>query len=681
MLIESIHISNFRQFYGSIDIEMSTEPGKNITVVHGANGSGKTSLLNAFKWCFYGVTDFDTFNEHILNEAAIEKSDDGEIIALKVSVKFQHENRRYGATRSQKFVRLNGIKAESITESEFTLDITGDDGQTLRSRNPNLDLRSILPLDLQPYFFFNGERIEHIAGVNQGVQIQEAIRKLMGLELVDRAVEHVGRVKNEYRNFVRNSAGLSEEQKELHDLIQRLEEEKQQYDDDFLNAKREESLAKNKITDIERQLKKFEKSRDLQERRDELELRVNSNNEQLSRIKSKQKVLIDEGAFLVLSSDMFVKCSALVDDNRKKGILPYGIKEQFIDDRIELGSCICGTTITPNSQEHKCLLEVRKTAGTDNQESVYTCVSALLNGQEEIVERFNRDYKEYSEDLGRITIDTEEARKEFNEISAQLIQLDDKKITLLEAEHLRTTNHRDNAVSDKGIAQNSSIDAVAKLDDYNKRLIKLEDDQARQTSTNRRMSLATVIAETLTELRESLSDQVRVDLSARVDEIFQSIIRKPIRAIIDDEYRLQILKKSTSGEEHPVNEQSTGERQVTSLSFISSIISLAKEKHSKRSTFFQGGLYPLVMDSPFGSLDDDYREKVAQNISVLAEQVIIFVSNSQWEGKVKLACSDRVGKSYKLIYHSPKKPKSGNNAYTVHSGNGLEYSTIEEVLL
>ena len=70
MQIESIKISNFRQFFHETKIKFSVSSLKNVTVIHGANGSGKTSLLNAFKWCFYGYTDFETGNDNILNEAA-----------------------------------------------------------------------------------------------------------------------------------------------------------------------------------------------------------------------------------------------------------------------------------------------------------------------------------------------------------------------------------------------------------------------------------------------------------------------------------------------------------------------------------------------------------------------------------------------------------------------------------
>ena len=53
---------------------------------------------------------------------------------------------------------------------------------------------------------------------------------------------------------------------------------------------------------------------------------------------------------------------------------------------------------------------------------------------------------------------------------------------------------------------------------------------------------------------------------------------------------------------------------------------------------------------------------------------------SQWRGKVKQASAGKVGKSYQLIYHSPKIDKSKEDEYTVASETGYEYSTVKEVL-
>ena len=46
-------INNFRQYKGLNEIEFSTDPEKNITVVYGPITTGKTTVLQAFNWVLY----------------------------------------------------------------------------------------------------------------------------------------------------------------------------------------------------------------------------------------------------------------------------------------------------------------------------------------------------------------------------------------------------------------------------------------------------------------------------------------------------------------------------------------------------------------------------------------------------------------------------------------------------
>lgn len=54
MLIEECILENYRQFKGRHKVRFSTDPKKNITLIAGANGSGKTNLLRAICWCLFG---------------------------------------------------------------------------------------------------------------------------------------------------------------------------------------------------------------------------------------------------------------------------------------------------------------------------------------------------------------------------------------------------------------------------------------------------------------------------------------------------------------------------------------------------------------------------------------------------------------------------------------------------
>jgi len=178
------------------------------------------------------------------------------------------------------------------------------------------------------------------------------------------------------------------------------------------------------------------------------------------------------------------------------------------------------------------------------------------------------------------------------------------------------------------------------------------------------------------ELYEVLSHDTRKELSLRVDEIFKRIIRKPYWAEIDQDYKLQIYKKIPNEGKQPILEKSTGEKQITSLSFISSIISLAKEKEASESKFFRGGTYPIIMDSPFGALDDEHRKLVASGIPQLAGQIILFATSSQWKGEVEEACKHFVGKQISLIYYGDLEGKP--ETQYKKASQGYEYTEIED---
>lgn len=186
--------------------------------------------------------------------------------------------------------------------------------------------------------------------------------------------------------------------------------------------------------------------------------------------------------------------------------------------------------------------------------------------------------------------------------------------------------------------------------------------------SQRRKQLAKKVADTIGELHEAMAHQVRSDLSKKVDDTFRKIMRKDYWAEIDEDFTLKIFKNIEGHGKQPVLEKSTGENQVTSLCFISSIVNSAKERASKPGVFQKGGIFPIVMDSPFGALDPEYRQKVANLIPALADQVIVMVSKSQWRGEVESELSKRLGKQYTLQYH---KPDQGSN-------EKFEYTNLEE---
>lgn len=54
MILDSMTLDNFRQYYGRQRLQFARGNKQNITVLHGVNGAGKTSLFLALNWCLYG---------------------------------------------------------------------------------------------------------------------------------------------------------------------------------------------------------------------------------------------------------------------------------------------------------------------------------------------------------------------------------------------------------------------------------------------------------------------------------------------------------------------------------------------------------------------------------------------------------------------------------------------------
>ena len=65
MLFKSITLKNYQQFIDK-KIEFSTHLEKNITLICGANASGKTTIVNAMKWCLFD--DEKISNTNLLNK-------------------------------------------------------------------------------------------------------------------------------------------------------------------------------------------------------------------------------------------------------------------------------------------------------------------------------------------------------------------------------------------------------------------------------------------------------------------------------------------------------------------------------------------------------------------------------------------------------------------------------------
>ena len=192
----------------------------------------------------------------------------------------------------------------------------------------------------------------------------------------------------------------------------------------------------------------------------------------------------------------------------------------------------------------------------------------------------------------------------------------------------------------------------------------ISDQEENAARAQRRVDAVEECTRVLQAILDAETEELRPILNDEIDTHFRKIIDREYWAELSPSYALRIRKRVPGLQEGEVVAEidvalSTGQRQVTSLVFIASLLALARRR-SEIPTILKGvsgSEYPLVTDSPFGQLSI-FRWGVAKWVPDLAPQVVLLVSPKQFDGDVADALREtgRIGKRYYLAYHGPSMP-------------------------
>ncbi len=648
MKLKKIVLENFRQFYGKQEINLETSDEANVIVIHGENGAGKTTILEAFSWCLYGKIDL-VQSQNILNEKVFNSLSDGMSSNAKVVLLFEDRHREYLVARTVQVKKHGNIQYHTPSEQTFEVK---QNGTVITSPANAID--KIMSKELKKYFFFDGERIDTLAKPESSKEIENGIKNIMGISVYEKGIKHLKEAKKI----------LAEELKEIIPSGQTSPYEEEdsiqtELDDCKIKLKNNIKFKEDKLNEKERisdelksilELEKHEKLKELKEK-ELFEL-----NESMTKLIEKEQKLISKDAHLAISSDLVEEMNEFLEDKREKGELPSGIREQFIQDLIEKGQCICGTSLIEGDVHVEHLYSLLGKTVRKSVEDGFLKLNAFTNNSLTAGDEFVEKLTEIHEEKTKLTLKIEAARGELADIrlemqeiavgsSAQLISKRDSIEELIEE-----LTEKIGAYKSKIKELDSSLESI-------KRAISQHQTHNRQVSiAEKRIELCQGAIYKMEETYEQLTSMVRKKLSKKVSDIFSSIIIGK-NATINHNFELEITKE-VNGESRRTA-TSTGENQVASLAFISSLVNLAKEwDEGGRSTIFTGaGTYPIVMDSPFGALDTTNRDLISKHVQALAPQVIAFVSTSQWSVEVEKNLKPFIKHQYILQYYNPDQAK------------------------
>ncbi|MEC4806422.1 MAG: AAA family ATPase [Jaaginema sp. PMC 1079.18] len=686
MKLISLRLRNFRQFYGTTPEIYFAAGERNTTVIYGNNGAGKTTLLNSFTWVLYErFTAAFAKPEMLINKRALYEVDTGTAVDCWVELCFERDSKQYRLKR-QCFAHRDPDKRIQYSQSKFFMQLAGDDGLWyLPTQQPTDIIQGILPESLHQYFFFDGERIEHIFRYSDRTStIAEDTKELLGVKVLDRAIEHLKKAKRTLQNELKG-LGNTQTQK----LIR--EQTKLEGESDRLTERQEEvktaiAHQENLKQTLNQHWLELGGAPDLQQLKEQLETKEVSDREALLMTKASLKQLLSSRAYTVFMPSLIVQFKNLVTELRSEGVLPTGVKKQFIQDLLTRQTCLCGTILQPETLAYQQVQSWLEKAGfADIEEAVIRTETQVGEVEQRLEDfwqesdRLSANLQQQRENLAILENQLDDLRQKLRTYPDTDIQHLQKQIDEVEVQIRQLTLEQ--GANQQQIAQIQKAIAV-----QNKQISKHQQKEAQQELIQRQITATEGAIICLREVRDRLETQFRYSLEQRVQEIFSSISFTPYLPRLNADYELSLVE-NTSGIAFPVA-ASTGENQILSLSFIGGIIDRVRQ-WSQRNTLMgpDSSTFPVVMDSPFGSLDEIYRRQVAHYIPQLANQLVMLVTKTQWRGEVATEVQQSIGKEYVLVYNSPKSDcevdslQIGDRFYPLvqPSQDEFEYTEILEI--
>ncbi len=649
MLLKRLRMKNFFRYYDDQSIEFVHDAKKNVTVIRGENGWGKTTLLGAFLWCFYGVLEKPLVLEKMYNKKARTQLNEGDVDTVFVEIDFLDKDVVYSIRREQPFKMHEGNMLPAGAQKIVVkfIDPVGNskdvdvDGRTFFNR--------IIPEDLKQFFFFDGEKINRLAQEDGREEIREAILNLLGLSVLENLksdLETVDQKLNrELKKYLQGKdADLAEKKNECISLKHEYEQ------------KQKELISRRKVIDAEvdsisNWLLAFNSTivTTLETERNQIDQDIVSIKKDYETLGKRVNQHISTNAKNMLIFPYLQHIFKILEEKRIKGELPSDIKETFISDLLNKGVCICGTKIEMGSDEEHLLNQLKKTAGKRELDDAYIRIISFINANESFEKTFFKDY-------GSLILEEQEKIKEKTRKSERIKEIDDILAQSDVEEIARKTEYRKvlekkliNIGTDIKSTEKQIDELVKKIADVEKELENAEIQNSEAKKIKNQINMVRELAKLNKTIQETFKDDVRQDLDARIKKVFKSISHKGYREpVLTENLKLKVVNTFSENMEEEI--LSTGESQVSSLSFIGALVSYSRDKqHAELVSNFMGGDFPIVMDSPFGNLDSVHSAQIAKGIGDLSNQVVIIVSKKQWANEVENNIYHRMGKMYELV--------------------------------
>ena len=656
MLLQSIKLKNFRQFRDeSIDFADGKD-GKNVTIILGENGTGKTTFAQAFFWCLYGETEFS--DKSLLNKEVEKAMTPDNEEKVRVELRLHHGEVDYTLIREQTYRKdySNKVKGDNSVFDIAKKDSSGNTSYIKKSLCES-EVKYILPKELSKYFFFDGERIERmskdISSGKKATDFAEAVKGLLGLNAMHSAIVHFNpRSKNSVIGSYENSYNdqSNDKIKKYTEIIERCDKEINEIENRIKELDDEIDAVETRKKEKSDEIKQYAEGEKLQNQKEDLIARRSAAEKTKSSVFSTVCREFNNNAGAFLSAGLIKRAVEMLSEKDFSGIdIPY-MHVKTIDFLLNRKECICGTRLDEGTIPYQRVADLRddlppnsiSTTVSDFKKEAKRRINSLQNVPEiikknlAIISQQDDDIAEISNDLTAIeqSLSGDDVRAKVKTINDEIMVCDN-------------TIRHDRAERDKKLQQKGAKETDRSNADNERRNLSLLDDKNKKIEIYK--AYAERIYKELQEVYSSSEKKIRERLQNTINDIFKRIYEGGLYLTIDENYHISVYADDYNGDV----ETSTAQSISVIFAFITGIIKMARENRTasdEDSKLLSSEPYPLVMDAPLSAFDKRRIKTVCEALPETAEQVVIFIKDTDGELAEKYM-GDRIGS----IHHFEKK--------------------------
>jgi DNA sulfur modification protein DndD len=514
-------------------------------------------------------------------------------------------------------------------------------------------VEELVPVGVSSLFFFDGEKIAKLTEEEDNTELQKAIHSLLGLDIIDRLVTDLGRIKsdkewdilNKYQNPV--LIGLKEKINEY--VVNKN-----------LNNQMISELNKD-ILRIEAEIKRLEKKYlseggIFDKKKAELEKEKSRLIDYLGIIKGKLINIASGLLPLIMLKPLLIKTKETVqleeEAVKAKLILPELIKREAKFTEIlqsnNIGEEIIHKIIEQFQNDISDLMGISNTETTfNNNQNIYQQLTAILGEQgDDILLETNELFNDYEKTI--IKLDQIERQTQLEtdgeELSSILSQIKDFSDNIISFKEERI----------KKEARKKDLDMLESK--YKQELISGLQKEIGSDNTRRIIDYTNKSIDIMMNFRERLTAQKTSVLENNVNISFKKLIQKKslISKITIDQKSLKLTLYDPKDNIIPRAQLSEGEKQILAIAFLNGL------------AISSGRDLPIIIDTPMARLDSIHRMNFVENyLPFSSHQVVVLSTDEEIIGGYLQVIEEYIGQKYLLEYDDNLRATKVKDGYFI----------------